>query len=225
LGLDLATTPMLWTTGETVATLLKLCKDNSVDLLILGARRRENRLRYYLGSVAHQLSRAAKCSLLLLTEPTVATTSFQRLVISGVSNPKTVHTLDTALYFAEQVGSDDLTVVTEIDQPGLAMAMAEDSTASEVSRTKRRISSAETDKVQALLKQCHPGVLEVAEKIIHGRPGYAIRQYAESSQADLLVINSPDGRYGLIDRIFTHGMEYILEELPCNMLIVHSRGV
>ena len=37
------------------------------------------------------------------------------------------------------------------------------------------------------------------------------------------MLNSPDGRYGLIDRIFTHGMEYILEDLPCNMLIVHSR--
>jgi nucleotide-binding universal stress UspA family protein len=50
-----------------------------------------------------------------------------------------------------------------------------------------------------------------------------VRQYAEQKKADLLVINSPDVRYGIIDRIFTHDMEYILENLPCNVLIVHSR--
>jgi nucleotide-binding universal stress UspA family protein len=65
--------------------------------------------------------------------------------------------------------------------------------------------------------------LEITEKQIKGKPGFAVRQYAESKKADLLVINSPDIQYGLIDRIFTHNMEYIMEELPCNVLVVHSR--
>ena len=64
-------------------------------------------------------------------------------------------------------------------------------------------------------------VVETA--VLFGRPGFVIREYAEKCRADLLVINSPDGRYRLMDRIFTHDLEYILEHLPCNMLIVHSR--
>ena len=63
----------------------------------------------------------------------------------------------------------------------------------------------------------------VERSVLSGRPGFAVRRYAEESGADLLAVNSPDGRYGLIDRIFTHGMEHILEDLPCNILIVHSR--
>jgi len=101
--------------------------------------------------------------------------------------------------------------------------MADNSTANQASLIKNRLSSDQADKVHAMVSLCHPGEIRITEKIIPGRPGYAIRQYAGESQADLLVINSPDVTYGLIDRIFTHDMEYILEDLPCSMLIVHSR--
>jgi nucleotide-binding universal stress UspA family protein len=60
-------------------------------------------------------------------------------------------------------------------------------------------------------------------KIISGKPGYAIASYARKKQADLLIVNSPDSKLGLIDRLFTHDMEYILADLPCDVLIVHSR--
>lgn len=63
------------------------------------------------------------------------------------------------------------------------------------------------------------------QRRIKGKPGFAVRQYAEAKKADLLVINSPDVPYGLIDRIFTHNMEYIMEDLPSNVLVVHSRVV
>lgn len=224
LGIDTPEVRVIWQKGDTVVrSLLALCKRNSVDLLVLGARRRENVLRYYLGSVARGLSRAAKCSLLLLAEPSLGGTSFRRLVVSGVPHPKTIHTMKTAVYFARQVGASDIAVVTELDQPGLAMAMADDSTAGQASLIKKQFTSDQARSLHAMVTQCAPGEIKVAEEVVPGRPGYAIRKYAEASKADLLVINSPDAKYGLMDRIFTHDMEYILEDLPCNMLIVHSR--
>jgi nucleotide-binding universal stress UspA family protein len=223
LGLNDPEVREIWQQGDTVATLLALCKQNSVDLLVLGARRRENVLRHYLGSVARGISRAAKCSLLLLTDPKAAGTPFNTLVVSGVENPKTIHTMNTAVYFAQQVGSSDITVVTELDQPGLAMAMADDSTAGQATSIKKQFASDAANQAHAMVGLCRPSQIHITETIIPGRPGYAIRHYAASNHADLLVINSPDAKYGLIDRIFTHDMEYILEDLPCSMLIVHSR--
>lgn len=222
-GLDDLEIPVVWREGDPVARLLETCKDNSVDLLILGARRRENVLRYYLGSVARGLSRAAKCSLLLLTEPRSTGSAFTKIVVNGVVNPKTIHTMNTAVYLARELGGRELTVVSESDQPGLAMAVAEDSPAGEAFHLKEQFTSEEAAQIHAMVCLCAPGEIKISERVIHGRPGYAIRHFAEHEQANLLVINSPDGRYGLIDRIFTHGMEYILEDLPCNMLIVHSR--
>jgi nucleotide-binding universal stress UspA family protein len=104
------------------------------------------------------------------------------------------------------------------------MTMADDNTAGEVSRIRKELKESFNDKIAELLEACEEGKgVEITDKQVSGKPGYAIRAFAASKKADLLVINSPDVKYGLIDRIFTHGMEYILEDLPCNLLIVHSR--
>jgi len=223
LGIPSHSMRIIWEGGDPVPTLLDCCKQNGVDLLVLGALRRENVFRYYLGSVARGLSRAAKCSLLLLTEPNVSGTTFDKLVVCGDKNPKTIHTMNTAVYFGQLLGTKEISVVSEFDQPGLAMAMADHSTAGQASTTKSQMSSEAAATIHNMVCLCAPGSITISEKTIPGRPGYAIRQYAESCKADLLVINSPDSRYGLMDRIFPHDMEYILEDLPCSVLIVHSR--
>lgn len=214
---------IIWKTGETVSTLLTTCKDNMVDLLILGALQQETMFRYYLGSVAGGLCRRAKCSLLLLTEPKLTGTRFRRIVVDCIEHPKTIHTLNTAFYFAQHTDAQEMRIVREVDQEGLAMAMSDDSTTQEHLSVKEQfIREAETT-LQKLAAGCTTAGLTVLSKVLVGRQGFMIRGYTENCRADLLVIHSPDGRYGLMDRIFTHDMEYILEHLPCNMLIVHSR--
>jgi nucleotide-binding universal stress UspA family protein len=214
---------MVWGTGDPVATLLETCKQHMVDLLILGARRRENVFRYYLGSVARSLCRRAKCSLLLLTEPKISGTNFLRIVVDCVDHPKTPHTLDTAFYFAEGVNSTDIRAIREVDQTGLAMAMSDDSTTGERTRVMEQLVIDAQEKLRELTADRSTDRLVVQTEVLSGRPGFTIRKYAEDSGVDLLVIHSPDGRYRLMDRIFTHDLEHILEQLPCNMLIVHAR--
>jgi nucleotide-binding universal stress UspA family protein len=215
---------ILWNDGDPVDSLLHLCKLNVVDLIILGAMKKESLLQYYLGSVARKISRKAKCSVLLLTDPSKDGTGFKKMVVNGVENPKTVHTINTAVYFGKCVQTTDVFVVTEIHQPGLAMTMADEATAGEMTRIKKENKAEELERVHAIVTRCQrQGDMEICEKTISGKPGYAIRHYAEQKKANLLVVNSPDQKLGIIDRIFTHDIEYILEDLPCNVLIVHSR--
>jgi nucleotide-binding universal stress UspA family protein len=224
LGIDEKKTRVIWHEGNPVITLLELCKLNIVDLLVLGAMQKENVLRYYLGSVARRISRKAKCSVLLLTEPKKEGTRFKKIIVNGVENAKTVHTINTAVYFGKHLNTKQITVATETHQPGLAMTMASESTAVEASKIRKEFSEEEMNKVHDMVTNVSEREgIEIMEKQIKGKPGYAIRQYAATKKADLLVINSPDLKYGIIDRIFTHDMEYILEDLPANVLIVHSR--
>jgi nucleotide-binding universal stress UspA family protein len=224
LGIDEKKTRVIWHEGNPVNTLLELCKLNIVDLLVLGAMQKENMLRYYLGSVARRISRQAKCSVLLLTNPKMEGTRFKKIVVNGVENPKTIHTINTAVYFAKNLKVKSITVATETEQHGLAMTMASDSTALQASKMKKEISEEEMNKVHDIVTNIDQREgLEILEKSIKGKPGFAISQYAQAKKADLLIINSPDQKYGIMDRIFTHDMEYILENLPTNVLIVHSR--
>jgi nucleotide-binding universal stress UspA family protein len=212
-----------WMDGEPVETILRLCKLNVVDLLILGALSKENILKFYLGSVARKISRRAKCSVLLLTEPSEESHKVKRFVVNGEESPKSVPTINTALYLAKKFGVKEITIVKELHIPGLAMTMAEDNTAPEVSKMKKDFAEGEERGLNSVIGQCDAGNVLINEKYIKGKPGYTIRNFAENKKADLLVVNSPDKQMRLLDRIFTHDLEYILEDLPCDVLIVHSR--
>jgi nucleotide-binding universal stress UspA family protein len=67
-----------------------------------------------------------------------------------------------------------------------------------------------------------PNALDIKEQHVFGKPGYTIAHYAKAKRADLLVVNSPDTKLGLLDRIFKHDLEYILADLPTDLLIVHT---
>ncbi len=222
-GMDDSRYRVIWMEGEPVETILKLCKLNIVDLLILGALEKENVLKFYLGSIARTISRRAKCSVLLLTNPMEEPRRYKKIVVNGVENPKTIHTINTAFYFAKHLKSKDVVIVNEINVPGLAMAIADQSTIPEAKEIKKLLDDEIQETIQTIIGQCDIGDINLNSKSIKGKPGYAIRKYAKDRRADLLVINSPDTQLNFLDRIFTHDIEYILAHLPCNLLIVHSR--
>ncbi|MES2140425.1 MAG: universal stress protein [Bacteroidota bacterium] len=222
-GMDDSHYRVIWMEGDTVETILKLCKLNMVDLLVLGALEKENVLKFYLGSIARNISRKAKCSVLLLTNPSEQLRKYKKIVVNGVENPKTVHTISTAFYVAKHLKVKDVTIVNEMNVPGLAMAIADDSTAPEAKEIKKNLNEEMEESIHSIMEKCDTSGVNVINKSIKGKPGYAISKYAKDRKADLLVINSPDTHLNFLDRIFTHDIEYILAHLPCNLLIVHSR--
>ena len=50
----------------------QLHEEKKIDLLILGAVKREQILKYYVGSIARKITRQAKCSILLLIKPSLS---------------------------------------------------------------------------------------------------------------------------------------------------------
>ena len=61
--------------------------------------------------------------------------------------------------------------------------------------------------------------INIKTQSIFGRRGYSIGHYAKVKRADLLVMSAPN-KTGFLDRIFPHDLEYILSELPTDVLIV-----
>jgi hypothetical protein len=209
--------------GEPVETILRLCKLNIVDLLVLGALKKENIFKFYLGSIARNIIRKSKCSVLWLNNPIKEVKKYKKLVVNGTDNKKTIHTINTSLYFSKKMNVKDVIIVNEEDTTGLAIAMADDSTAPQSKVLKKNQTEEMSEYLKSIIKNCDAGDVNVTDKIIKGKPGYAIKKFAKDRKADLLVINSPDTNLNVFDRIFTHDIEYILADLPCNVLIVHSR--
>ena len=78
----------------------------------------------------------------------------------------------------------------------------------------------EIETVEKILKNIPHEGIKINIKLVSGKSGFELSQFAQRKHADLLVIGAPDPRFSLFDRVFTHDQEYIFADLPCNLLII-----
>jgi nucleotide-binding universal stress UspA family protein len=221
--LDKPDNEIIWEQGDPVDRILNLCKERNVDLLVAGALEKESLLKYFLGSVARTLCRRAKCSILMLREPDTQSKPIKRIVVEGSDHPKTVNTLETAIYMGRQAGAEEIYVVQEDVAEKLALVRSDEFSNDEAEKRKAQINNDETERLDEILRCANCGNLKVHTQRLEGKPGYVISKFARQQHADLLVLNSPDTRLNLLDRVFPHDIEYALADLPCDLLIVHSK--
>lgn len=211
--------------GDVVSTIMRVCKEHVVDLLVLGALKKETVLQHYVGTIARKISRTAKCSILLIPDPKERPLTFDRVVVSAVDSAKTPLTIASAIYVANMEDAQELFIVNEEYIPMFESAYADSSTDEEIESRKSDFIKECKTKVSAILDDI-PGAssITIKQRVIFGKPGHSIQVFAKSKNPDLLLVNSPKKSLGILDRLFPHDLEYLLEDLPCNLLIVHSRG-
>jgi len=210
--------------GDISESIIRVCKEKKVDLLLAGALPREGLLRYYMGSVARQLVRKSSFSILLLTNPKLFPKTYSNIVVTGINHPKTPDTIKKTIEFAEAIGSRKLTIVDEVVPDKNTKRAADDEELERCNRLRGMIEQKEAQRLNLTLAEMAGANLELDTKVIFGKPGYSIGHFSQTSRAELLVLNSPDTILGFMDRVFTHDLEYILSELPSDLLIIHSHA-
>jgi nucleotide-binding universal stress UspA family protein len=221
--LDAPGNEIIWETGDPVEQILDVCKHRTVDLLVAGALEKESLLKYFMGSVARKLCRKAKCSILMIREPDIRSKPVKRIVVEGSDHPKTVNTIEAAVYVGRQAGAEEVFVIQEEVAEKLALVRSDEFTDDEAAQRKAEIDRDEQERLDEILRCADCGNLKVHTQRLEGKPGFVISNFARQHHADLLVLNSPDTKLNLLDRVFPHDIEYALADLPCDLLIVHSK--
>jgi nucleotide-binding universal stress UspA family protein len=221
-GLDKALVKLIWQEGKPEKVLSLICAAEKVDLLILGAIKHENFFKHYMGSVARKISRSPPCSLLLITDPQLRTHALRKVVINGLEHPKTKNTIEKACDFALAFNVKEITVVEEIN-PREIKTKIDDNRSLELAYHERaELQKKEDTRIFKILNPLPIGPqTEVSVRCVFGKVGYSISHYAEVKKASLLVMNSPDNKLGILDRFFPHDLEYVLSDMPCDLMIVH----
>jgi len=208
--------------GIPTKVILDVCRQENIDLLILGALQKENIYKYYVGSIARVLTRKAPCSVLLLIKHSITRIPCKHIVVNGLKNPKTEETLRTSFYVSQSFGCKKITIVEEITQGEIHVKINDDLSLRKASIARERLMTREDIRVKDLLKRIREDLkkeISIHTQSIFGKRGYSIGHYARVVRADLLIMNAPD-KTSLLDRIFPHDIEYILSELPTDVLIV-----
>lgn len=216
---DLHRIKTIWKEGKPAKTILKTCEEEGVDLLVLGALKKEGLLTYYVGSVARKVIRKSKCSVLTLIEPKIETTHFSKVVINGTELEITPRIIEKGLKFCQAEKSNQVHILNEIKMYGFQMATAAEGTETEVATTRRKLVQDEIQYVQNILDNLEPNELKINIKVTAGKWAVELVRFCESIESDLLIMGVDQG-FSFIDRIFPHDIEDVLIELPCNLLIV-----
>jgi len=215
-----------WRVGDPIKTLIQASKDFCVDLILLGALKRENVLKFYLGSIARKITRKAKCSVLLLIKPSVERQPCQHIVVNGFDSPQTKLTIEAAFMVANALGAKKISLVEEIRRSKVAVAVDDDRSLRRATLRKEKLRRQEQTRVKDVVQKL-PTVLTAdinwTTQSIFGKRGYSIGHFAKVVRADLLVMNAQEN-LSFIDRFVTRDIEHILAELPTDVLIINLKG-
>lgn len=213
---------IVFQSGDPVNSILTACDQNNIDLLILGALQRESFFKYYVGSIARKITRRAQCSILLLINPSMHRVPCQHIVVSGLDDPKTPDTLETAFYVGYKLNAERITVVEEISNQKLSLNVDDDKALRKTTIVKERMRLKEASRVKKIIDGFEGVMTEnitVNSQPIFGKRGYSIGHYAQVVRADLLIMSAPS-KLSFWDRLFPHDIEHILSELPTDVLIL-----
>ena len=219
-------TEIEWKQGNPEKLILETCSIAKIDLLILGALQHENKFQFYVGSIARKLTRNVCCSVLLLIKPSANRVPCRHVVVNGLNDPGTPFAIEQAFYVSSALGAQQITIVEEILPKEIHVTVEDDRTLKKANIIKERIALREDSRIKSIISKI-PEKFTVNQKVktqsIFGKRGYSIGHYAEVVRADLLVMNAPK-KTGLWDRIFPHDIEYILSDLPTDLLIIRQQN-
>ncbi|WP_340203634.1 universal stress protein [Ascidiimonas sp. W6] len=216
---------IIWEEGLIVPVILKAIDRFKADLLILGALKKEQLLKYYMGSIARKLTRKAPCSVLLLIKPSVVRKPSDHIVVNGLNANQTPQTIFDSFAIAQILGSVKITIIEEVSRQEVNVMVNDDRSLRKATLIKERITRREAFRVQEIIHQIpenlKKGIL-IKLQSIFGKRGYSIGHYANLVRADLLIMNAPS-KTRFLDRLFPHDIEYILSELPTDVLVIKER--
>lgn len=219
--IDHQTTTVIWKEGKPAKKIIQICNQENVDLLIAGALKQENVFTYYLGSIARKIIRKAKCSVLVLIEPSTKPQKFDKVVINGTQQSQTPEVIKKGINLCRVEESSQVFIVNEIKMYLLRMATASEESEAKAAVIKRQLVQDEVNYVENILKNIDQGDLKINIKVTGGRWAVELAKFSEKIHADLLIVGGQEN-LTFLDRIFPHDLEDILSNLPCNVLIINN---
>lgn len=214
-------TRLFFENGDPAEVIINFCKAQKVDLLVAGALKKENIFRSYLGSVGRKIMREASCSILILVEPSEQPNPFREIVVDGSEHPLTEKAIAAACLIGQKQQASHVHILKDIKLYGLTMSMAAEDSEDAYTEQRRKLVQAEIQHVKKKLEGLDQRQVPINIKIISGRKGFEISKFATRTGADLVVTAGPQKKLGILDRIMTHDLEYLLADIPANLLIIH----
>jgi nucleotide-binding universal stress UspA family protein len=201
--------------GEPADAILRVLVKHKIDMIVAGALEKEIVLHRFLGNVARRLVREAACSVMLFTRPEVKPRSLRRIVFVADYSEHALQALKTTLPLASAESCERLYVIRII-------------TTFDEARASRRADAGNGDKpksdedeevaLEKFVLSADATDVPIETRCIRGNTGLAASDFAQSVEADLLVVpveTNEDASGKLPNNI-----AWITDVIPCNLWVI-----
>jgi nucleotide-binding universal stress UspA family protein len=219
-GLDKKQVEIIWEKGDPANAIINSGTNAGVDLLIAGALEKENIIKYYLGSVARKIMREFPSSLLILKSPSEQPSNFRKFYVSVDYSPQSEKTIRSAFQFALKEKAEKFTLIRDFHAPGLAVMVQDGGSFDKVETLRKQWQGEEEEKLKLFVKELNLQGLEIKTVCLYGKEGWEASNFARANNADIFAVAGPVKKTRFLDRLFPHEVEYSIEKLPSNLLII-----
>ena len=213
----------LWVSGSPDTAILEAVESSGMDLLLAGALEKEKPLRYYLGSVAHNLVRDAPCSLILLTDPQIEPRPIRTIIVVAEYTDGALTALRKAIRLAEAEGAEQIFVIRVLSQYGAEMLMTQGVRRERALAYDTAGRAQEEGMLHDFVDAAGQSQVPIHAQCVEGETGYIASQFSRKKNADLLVMPSSHQHGHFFERLFPSDMEWVLREIPCDLWVVRDR--
>lgn len=219
-GYDNTLATVEWVKGDIANTIIKKAKEKNVDLLIIGALEKENIIKYFFGSVARKIMHNAKCSVLILDSPSEKPIGFKKFCVSVEYTPQSKKMAQLAFHLALMENAEEFIIISEYHVPGLSLAIQDGASIEKVEAARKQWQEEEEEKMKFFVSALNLRGLDIKTKCLYGKEGWEANNFVRENNYDLFIVSNPIKNITLFDRIFPHYVEYSIEKLPSNLLII-----
>lgn len=231
--------PIYWEYKQKLSKILTLCYKHDVDLLVQEASKRQNKLpsfafvnhvhskeKYYVSSFARRLLHKSPCSLMfLLDKKTPPQQGKGQLLISTNEQAEVQNVLKHGFAWAKAAELKQVFILKEAKMMGLSLILSDAYTEQEVVQKHDTVIADEVDSIyQSILSLERPEGMDLKIEVSSEKAGYELARFSSVINATLLVANIRDYQTNFLQRFISNHLEYILSNLPCNLLLVNHQN-
>jgi nucleotide-binding universal stress UspA family protein len=198
--------------GEPAEAILKVQREEAIDLLVAGAMETQSVHRNFTGDVARELLQRAPCDLLLYTEPNEIPKSPEGiLVVVPDLSGRSRRLLCAALNLAERSGGRQITLLhvqttfAEAKEKALGVSNG-------------NLSAEET--LASWVEDAARPDLELDYHLLRGNTGFTACEFIQSSGTDLVVM--PSQMPSSNQPVFAPALDWIIQVIPGNLWVIRQ---
>jgi nucleotide-binding universal stress UspA family protein len=206
--------------GPVVETLVKICKKEETDLLIVGSHGRTGMERMLLGSIAEQLVRESPCPV-LVARPSESPGYYRNLLVPVDFSTRSDLAVPAALRFADANGSLEL-LHCRRDPAGTAIFVgATASTVKAMEEVKADNAATLEAKAREWIGEFDTGDHKINFLQFESEPIRGIEERMDARDFDLVVVAS-QGRKGVRRWVLGSVAELVVRRAPCSVLVLRE---